>query len=126
MKVPTVCLCHQVNICLKRLITNLLDNAIKYSSSDPIKISIVAKRFENEISVVFNDNGRGIPEEHQSRIFDKFYRVPDLSEGINGLGIGLYYVKTILKSLKGKIELLNTSAEGSSFRISLSTAQIHE
>ena len=111
---------------LTNVFHNLLDNAIKYSGSETIRIDIVAKRFENEISIEVNDNGKGIADEYQTKIFDKFYRVPFENDGVNGLGIGLHYVRTILASLNGKIELLHSSDKGSSFRVSLNTTNKHE
>lgn len=111
---------------ITNVIHNLLDNAIKYADSEPVKISIVAKRFDKEVSIVVNDNGRGIPYEDQEKIFGKFYRVPDQRQNVKGLGIGLYYVKSILIKLNGDIELLSSSNKGSSFRISLSTTTENE
>ncbi|MBO6762538.1 MAG: HAMP domain-containing histidine kinase, partial [Roseivirga sp.] len=106
---------------LTNVIHNLLDNAIKYSDSKPVKVSVVAKRFANEVSIVVNDNGIGIPENEQNKIFEKFYRGNHFQKNINGLGIGLYYVKNILNRLNGRIELLSSSQLGSSFRVSLNT-----
>ena len=106
---------------LTNVIHNLLDNAIKYSDSKPVKVSVVAKRFANEVSIVVNDNGIGIPENEQNKIFEKFYRGNHFQKNINGLGIGLYYVKNILNRLNGRIELLSSSQLGSTFRVSLNT-----
>ena len=110
---------------LTNVFHNLLDNAIKYASSERIQVDIVARRFEEEVSIVFNDNGRGIADEFQANIFEKFYRIPSENQEVNGLGIGLHYVRTILENLNGKIELLHSSDKGSSFRVSLSTTNKH-
>jgi len=99
---------------------NLIDNGIKYAS-DKADITIIPTRHEGELSIVVNDNGRGIAEPEQSRIFDKFYRAKDVQD-IKGLGVGLYYVKSILTRLHGSIELLHSSPKGSSFKVSLDTS----
>ena len=99
---------------------NLIDNGIKYANGKA-NISIIPTRNEAELSVVVNDNGCGIPEGEQPRVFDKFYRSKAVQD-IKGLGVGLYYVKTILARLHGTVELLHSSPKGSSFRVSLNTS----
>ncbi len=105
---------------LTNVLHNLIDNGIKYTSGQ-VSITIIPTRYEGELSIVVNDNGCGIPESEQSRVFEKFYRSRDVQD-IKGLGVGLYYVKTILSRLKGSIELLHSSPKGSSFKVSLKTA----
>lgn len=105
---------------LTNVLHNLIDNGIKYTNGHA-NITIIPTRHEEEVSIVVNDNGCGIPESEQSRVFEKFYRARDVQD-IKGLGVGLYYVKTILTRLKGSIELLHSSPKGSSFKVSLNTA----
>lgn len=105
---------------LTNVLHNLIDNGIKYANGKA-DITIIPTRHESELSIVVNDNGCGIPESEQSRVFEKFYRSKDVQD-IKGLGVGLYYVKTILTRLKGSVELLHSSPKGSSFKVSLNTA----
>lgn len=99
---------------------NLIDNGVKYANGKA-NITIVPTRYAGELSIVVNDNGCGIPESEQPKVFDKFYRSKAVQD-IKGLGVGLYYVKTILTRLRGDVELLHSSPKGSSFKISLNTS----
>ncbi len=101
---------------------NLIDNGIKYANGKA-NITIVPTRHEGELSIVVNDNGCGIPESDQPRVFDKFYRAKEVQD-IKGLGVGLYYVKSIITRLRGNVELLHSSPKGSSFRVSLNTSSV--
>lgn len=109
---------------LTNVLHNLIDNAIKYVNGKA-NITIVPTRHEGELSIVVNDNGCGIPESEQSRIFEKFYRAKDVQD-IKGLGVGLYYVKTILTRLQGNVELLHSSPKGSSLKVSLNISAVGE
>lgn len=110
---------HLINI-----LHNLVDNAIKYGDPLACEIDIVAERFEDRLELRISDNGKGIPEEESERIFDKFHRVSqdDVHE-VKGLGIGLYYVRTILARLNGTIKLKNSSPKGSTFKITIDQPQ---
>ncbi len=100
-------------------ISNVIDNAIKYSTKPPkITIDIFIK---NEIIFIrIRDNGIGIAKEHQKEIFEKFYRIPtgDL-HNIKGFGIGLSYVKMVIDSFGGKVIVSSFKGKGSSFEIQL-------
>lgn len=105
---------------LTNVIHNLIDNAIKYASTEPVKIKIDFKERTGSLDLVISDNGRGIRPEHQDKIFNKFHRAIDTeNESIKGLGVGLYYVKSVLTAMGGSIQLLNSSMNGSSFKVSL-------
>jgi len=97
------------------IIYNLLDNAVKYSSANPeIKISVRNER--NGIVISVSDNGIGISDEHKKRIFDKFYRVPHGNTyDAKGFGLGLNYVKLLLKAHKGLIDVESETGKGSRF-----------
>lgn len=109
---------------LKTVLHNLFDNAIKYNQNDPVRIDLVLTRSANELAILIKDNGTGIAQNEQEKIFDKFHRVtgPNV-EAVRGLGIGLYYVKNILARLQGRIELLDSSSSGSSFLVSFQTKE---
>lgn len=95
------------------IISNLLDNAVKYSEDS---VEILIKAQSNLITVA--DNGIGIEKENLPHIFDKFYRVPsgDRYE-VGGYGLGLFYVKNITELLGWTIEVASTPGEGTRFQI---------
>ncbi|WP_379969981.1 sensor histidine kinase [Epilithonimonas sp. UC225_85] len=98
----------------KQIMDNLIDNSVKYGAEN-LNISL-DNNFEMEIS----DDGIGIPKEDQKHIFDKYYRV-ERSENmnINGLGVGLYLVKTIIDKYKGKISVKSNFGKGVTFKIQI-------
>lgn len=99
------------------IIYNLIDNALKYCSDKPeIEISTVCDK--HHITVSVKDNGPGIRKEEQKNIFKRFYRVPTGNiHNVRGFGLGLYYVKTIVKRLHGNIKVLSSPGKGSDFSI---------
>ena len=89
------------------VLINLIDNAIKYSDQEPV-IKVLSTRTANEIRVEINDNGPGIPEEYQKRIFDKFFRVPNENiHNVKGYGLGLSFASLVMNLHKGSIEVRN-------------------
>lgn len=97
----------------ENVITNLLDNAKKYSEKPDI--SLIAATSKKHVIINIIDKGKGISEKDQKRIFNKFYRVPegDLHK-TKGYGLGLSYVKEIVKRHHGKIKVeseLNTGTK---------------
>lgn len=99
------------------VISNLIDNAIKYSG-DAINIIIRAKTTSGGVEISVKDNGIGIAPDKQKHIFDKFYRVPtgDIHD-VKGYGLGLYYAKTMVEKHGGTISVSSTLGKGSEFRI---------
>lgn len=94
------------------LIYNLLDNSIKYCDEKPvIKIRLTNEQAIKKIE--FIDNGIGIAHKELQLMFDKFYRSPN-SKGnqVNGLGLGLYYIKKIVDLHKWKIQATNNITKG--------------
>jgi two-component system phosphate regulon sensor histidine kinase PhoR len=102
---------------LSQCFANLIDNAIKYSGTD-VKINIQLEQTAKWISVSVADNGIGIPADKLSAIFDKYSRV-DQSVKVNGFGIGLNYVKTIVEMHKGEVRVESEWEKGSVFTIKL-------
>lgn len=102
---------------LTNILYNLLDNAIKYCDKIPeIHISTVNKHRGVEIAV--KDNGKGIEKESQGMIFQKFFRVPSGNlHDVKGFGLGLFYVKNMIKLHKGKIALHSVPKVGTTFTI---------
>ncbi|CAN5667419.1 hypothetical protein BH23PAT2_BH23PAT2_00760 [soil metagenome] len=104
---------------MKLVLINLLDNASKYTyPGEGIKVRIVQKNHMVQISV--SDEGVGISKVDVKRIFDKFTRVDnELSDTVNGTGLGLYWVKRIVKLHKGSVEVVSVPKKGTTFKISL-------
>jgi PAS domain S-box-containing protein len=99
---------------LKAIISNVLSNSIKYSDSRKSNryILIAAQVFADQLFISFEDNGIGVPEEHQEKIFDMFFRA---STQTQGTGLGLYIVKDTIERLGGKIILKSKPGIGSTF-----------
>jgi len=105
---------------LKIVFNNIFDNAIKYSTAKPI-ILVRFDRMDNNLIVEFRDQGIGIPPKDQKRIFDKFQRIYDRDiPSVKGTGLGLYWVKEIMKYHGGQASVFSEGKnKGSTFRIVL-------
>ncbi len=100
---------------IRRVIGNLLDNAVKYSEKGS-KVEVTLSDWNIEILVQVSDTGIGIPEEDIPYIFDAFYRV---SRDTRGSGLGLSIAKTIIEAHGGKIWVKSIPGEGSTFSFTL-------
>lgn len=100
------------------IFNNLISNAIRFADEEKKErfLKILIKTSTDHASIVFKDNGIGIPEEHQSHIFDMFYRA---NERTTGSGIGLYIVKEALDKLEGKIKVESEVGAGTTFSLSI-------
>ena len=99
------------------VIYNLLDNAIKYTKEVP-RIIIRTKTDNNLILLEVEDNGIGVKEEEQQKIFHRFYRVSTGNlHDVKGFGLGLNYVKLIMEAHKGKIKVVSQPEKGSTFKL---------
>ncbi len=106
---------HIVNV-----FSNLLDNAIKYKKDDALELKISTKNVKNTIQISITDNGIGMSKTDQKKIFTKFYRVPTGNiHNVKGFGLGLSYVKTIIESHKGEIEVDSESNKYTTFTVTL-------
>jgi two-component system phosphate regulon sensor histidine kinase PhoR len=102
---------------LRNVISNLLDNSIKYSGDAP-EITIRSANEKNGVLIQITDKGEGIAPEHLRKIFDKFYRVPKGNvHNIKGFGLGLHYVKTVVQAHKGKIRVQSSVGQGTTFSL---------
>lgn len=102
---------------LVHVMINLLMNACKYSP-EIIDITVFLKKSENGISIDVLDRGMGIPSGEKQKIFDKYYRVSSGNQhNAKGFGIGLYYVKEVLKAHHASISVESEPGKGSCFSI---------
>lgn len=104
---------------LYSIISNLVDNAVKYADKES-EIEIKAEAADGNVRICIQDNGPGIPEEYLPHIFDKFYRLPSSRQSaVKGYGIGLFYVKTMVQKHGGTIAVESIPRKGTCFIITL-------
>ena len=106
------------------IILNIIDNAIKYNNKNDKSINISIKENRNEYLLSIKDNGTGISQENLKNIFKKFYRVQkDNIHDAKGFGLGLYYVKNIVKLHGWDIDVKSKLGEGTEFIIKINIAK---
>ncbi len=103
---------------IKRVIANLLDNAVKYTAEGTITVNVL--RVNSDVMVQIQDTGMGIPDDHLPHIFDAFYRA---AHKISGSGLGLSIARTIIESHGGQIWVKSTPGKGSTFSFVLPQPQ---
>jgi two-component system, OmpR family, phosphate regulon sensor histidine kinase PhoR len=103
---------HFINV-----ISNILDNSIKYSETSP-EIKIQTRDADDGIEIIITDSGIGISPDNIKHIFKKFYRVHtgDIHD-VKGFGLGLFYVKTVIDAHHGNIKVNSELKKGSTFEI---------
>ncbi|HNR07088.1 MAG TPA: HAMP domain-containing sensor histidine kinase [Saprospiraceae bacterium] len=102
------------------IVYNLMDNAIKYGNKDGGRVDVFLTREAGQIGIRVKDNGPGIGREYQSRVFDRFYRIPQGNvHTVKGHGLGLAYVRRVVKEMGGKINLESEAGKGAVFTVSL-------
>ncbi|MFL5919998.1 MAG: ATP-binding protein, partial [Gaiellaceae bacterium] len=105
---------------LRQIVMDLVENAVKYSP-DGGMVRVRALRRDDSVEVSVEDEGIGIPQAEQTRIFAKFYRAEgdgrDLASG--GTGLGLFIAKELLAAMRGRISVRSREGEGSTFSFSL-------
>ena len=100
---------------LQILISNLLENAIKYSPKES-PVSSVLKKENSFIQLTITDEGPGIPDDEKKKIFSKFYRIgSEATRKTQGTGLGLYLCSKIARDHNADISVTNNNPRGSSF-----------
>ena len=103
---------------LENVISNLLDNAQKYSDNPVIELKAFIDK--NELLIMISDNGVGINNKEKQLIFKKYYRVSNSNvHKIKGYGLGLTYVKEVVKKHKGKVRIDSEPGKGTTFIVSI-------
>lgn len=111
---------------LVKIFQNLINNAIKFTPIDGT-VDVYARWENDELFFKIEDNGLGIPESEQERIFDKFYQLENPNDSYNlGTGIGLSLVKRFVHMMGGDIKLKSTLDEGTVFTVTIPLTMISE
>lgn len=110
---------HADRRALEHVVTNLVDNALKYAG--PGKQVVVSVRgTDKRVTIRVSDNGPGIPESHLPRIFERFYRIDaGRSRELGGTGLGLSIVKNLTESMNGSVRVESQEGVGTTFEVSL-------
>ena len=104
---------------IRRVIQNLLGNAIKYTPRGG-SVKVIVKREPKQIVCSFTDTGVGVPINEQSRIFERFFRGSNVTKiQPDGTGLGLFIAKSLIQAHKGKIWFESTEGHGATFYFSL-------
>ncbi len=104
---------------LRQAVTNLLDNAIKYTETGGL-VRVVLQEAEGKVKISVQDNGVGIDKKYHARLFERFYRVDKArSRELGGTGLGLSIVKHIALVHNGSVAVESEPGKGSTFRIVL-------
>jgi len=104
---------------LMNILTNLIENAVKYSG-DEVTVRIGAETTPDGCRIIVEDNGNGISATDKAKIFDRFYRGKASATDIPGMGLGLAYVKLLIEAHGGEISVESDERVGSTFNITLS------
>jgi two-component system sensor histidine kinase KdpD len=108
-------------VMLDQVITNLLDNAIRYGCGS--MIALVARELEGTVELRVIDHGPGIPEPERERVFDQFYRLKGGGKRPEGTGMGLSISRGIVAALHGHLRVETTPGGGATFVLTLPVAK---
>lgn len=112
---PGSLLAKTAKLRMEQVVTNLIDNAIKYGAGKAISVSL-EEVDERQARLTVKDRGIGVPPQHLSRIFDRFERAVS-ERNYGGLGLGLYITRTIVDLLGGEIAVQSEQGEGATFTV---------
>ncbi|QXU42700.1 PAS domain S-box protein [Pedobacter sp. D749] len=106
---------------LEQVLTNLLNNAVKYATQEKT-IELKVQHLDNVVLTSVKDFGPGISEENQRHIFSQFYQAKENKDGSSGLGLGLFISKDIIERHGGQIWVESEPGKGATFNFSLPLA----
>jgi two-component system sensor histidine kinase VicK len=107
---------------MKIAMENLIGNAIKYSEEGG-EVNVILKKEKKKVMFIVEDHGAGIPRYQHSQVFEKFFRSDNASRyRTEGVGLGLYLVRAILKNFSGEVWFESEINKGSTFYVSLPAA----
>jgi signal transduction histidine kinase len=111
---------------LRQVLTNLIENALKYGSSDDgTEVVVRVRERGSNVRFEVRDHGAGIPQHEQGRIFEKFYRLdPHLRQGVRGTGLGLYICRELIRRMHGTIGVDSSAGAGATFWFELPRAEV--
>ena len=98
---------------MSEALLNVLSNALRYTRGERKEIRVRAVKHDREVVITISDNGPGIPQHEQSRIFEKFYRVVDPAlPDVEGTGLGLAMVHHIVRAHRGRVTVQSDVGKG--------------
>lgn len=99
---------------LRRIVANLLDNAIKYTDQGTVDLAVVARA--DQVALLIEDSGRGIAPQEQDRVFEEFYQLDNAErDRTKGLGLGLSIVTRLVDLLGARMEMISAPGRGTSY-----------
>ncbi|HEY1099623.1 MAG TPA: ATP-binding protein, partial [Myxococcota bacterium] len=107
---------------LEQVLINLVDNAVKYTPANG-RVRITAKRVQQQMQIVVEDDGPGVDARHKDRLFERFYRVDaGRSRDVGGTGLGLAIVKHLVEAMDGTVRVEDAAPHGTRFIVELAAA----
>ncbi|MDE2571709.1 MAG: HAMP domain-containing histidine kinase [bacterium] len=106
---------------LEQALVNLVSNAYKYAPSG--RVLVRARAMGDSVEIAVSDDGPGIPQEEQGRIFEKFYQAPISGKRRRGVGLGLYISRELIERMGGSLSVRSVPGFGATFVISLRAAK---
>ena len=109
-------------LAVEQIVDNLLSNAIKYGAGKPIVLSAAADPDRRVAAMCIRDNGPGIAQADQARIFRRFERAEQSGERAGGFGVGLWLVRQLSEAMGGSVTVKSAPGRGTTFSVTL---QLH-